>query len=248
MPNEITKHEQADLMWNAEGFAHAHSIGKMFAASELIPPHLRGKIADVTIAVLQAHRLREDPLILMQNMHVVSGKAGFNASYIIARLNKSGLLKGRVNFRTSGAGKELSVTAWAIDADTGEEVSETVTMAMADADGWTKNPKYRTMPERMLKYRAATGLMRLHYPEVMLGTSTVEELEDVAASSPAPRATSLTAALDRLSLAADGAAEVAAVLPDCVDAEEVAQPEPVAKPAPKPAAKPIHHDTDEDSP
>lgn len=220
MTNEITKYEaNNDMMWDPSMFEHAQRIAVMFAKSELIPPHLRGKVADVTIAVLQARRLREDPLILMQNMHTVSGKAGFNASYIIARLNKSGLLKGRVNFRTAGSGKDLSVTAYATDADTGEEVSETITMAMAAADGWTKNSKYTTMPERMLKYRAATGLMRLHYPEVMLGTSTVEELEDVAAARPvSSRPVSLA------EVRAQREAEPAA-LPDYTDADEIEEPE-----------------------
>lgn len=220
--NEITKYEaNNDMMWDPVMFEHAQRIAVMFSKSELIPPHLRNKPADVTIAVLQARRLREDPLILMQNMHVVSGKAGFNASYIIARLNKSGLLKGRVNFRTTGSGKDLAVTAYATDADTGEEVSETITMAMADADGWTKNSKYKSMPERMLKYRAATGLMRLHYPEVMLGTSTVEELEDVAAA----RLVSTTARPTSLAeVRAQREAELAA-LPDYTDADEIEEPE-----------------------
>jgi hypothetical protein len=212
MTNDMTKYD--DLMWDPEGFAHAHNIAKMFAASALIPDHLRGKLADVAIAVLQARRLREDPLILMQNMHVVSGKAGWNASYIIARLNKSGLLRGRVNFRVQGEGAGLVVTAYATDAETGEEVSETVSLKMAADEGWTKNPKYRTMPERMLKYRAATGLMRLHYPEVMLGTSTVEELEDVHAAGntkQAPRSLAAALGLDQK--------PAPAIAEDVIDAE-----------------------------
>ena len=58
----------------------------------------------------------------------------------------------------------------------GVEVDFTVDMAMANAEGWTKNPKYRTMPQLMLSYRAATSLIRLYAPEVTMGMQTDEEV------------------------------------------------------------------------
>ncbi len=53
---------------------------------------------------------------------------------------------------------------------------------MAEAAGWTKNPKYRSMPEHMLRYRSATLLIRLYAPEVMHGYSTAAELRDISAA------------------------------------------------------------------
>jgi hypothetical protein len=53
-------------------------------------------------------------------------------------------------------------------------------MREAIAEGWTKNAKYRTLPELMLRYRAATLLIRTHVPEVLNGMHMVEEIEDVA--------------------------------------------------------------------
>lgn len=56
-------------------------------------------------------------------------------------------------------------------------------MKEATADGWTKNPKYQSLPELMLRYRAATLLIRTHAPEVMNGMQGIEELEDIRAAT-----------------------------------------------------------------
>lgn len=182
----VTFAADADLLWNPAAFEHAQRVAKMFASSELVPPHLRGKVADVTIALLMAKRLHEDPLMVMQSIYVVSGRAGWGATYMIARAIRSGAFRGRLNWRIEGKGDALSVTCYATLADTGEVVEAAASMAMAAAEGWTKNPKYRSMPEQMLRYRSATMLVRLYAPDVMFGLPTADEAEDLAWSSPQP--------------------------------------------------------------
>jgi len=59
-------------------------------------------------------------------------------------------------------------------------------MSEAKAEGWTSNAKYKTLPELMLRYRAATLLIRTHIPEVLNGMHTVEELTDVEAAKHKP--------------------------------------------------------------
>lgn len=48
---------------------------------------------------------------------------------------------------------------------------------MAKAENWTKNQKYRSMPEQLLRYRSATFLIRLYCPEVMVGVPAQVEVE-----------------------------------------------------------------------
>ena len=219
--------ETNDMLWSPEGFEHAQRIAKMFAASELIPQHLRGKVAEVTIALLMARRLNEDPLVVMQNMVSISGKAGWAAQYVIARANRSGVFKGRINWRVVGTGKDLAVTAFAKLADTEEEVCFTATMAMAEAEGWTKNPKYRSMPEVMLRYRSGAFLVRFYAPDVMLGNTTTDD--DLYAMDPEPataaprkRAKTLDEALENVKAGpvVDAVAEVV-TQPAAVEAEVV---------------------------
>ncbi len=165
-------------------FEHSQRVAKMFAASELVPPHLRGKMADCLIAYAIAKRTREEPLVVLQNIYFVSGRAGWSATYMIAKANRSGVFARRINWRVEGEGKNLRVTAFATLADSGEPVEATASMAMAEAEGWTKNPKYRTMPDQMLRYRSATMLIRLFAPEVMMGLPVAEEIDVVQARGP----------------------------------------------------------------
>src|SRR5690606_2195323 len=171
----------------------------LFAASPLIPQHLRNggpeqALANCYIALKMARTMGEDPLVVLQNIHVVNGKAGFASQYMIARANSSGVFKGRINWRIDKSDPQnLSVTAFATLADTGDVVEFTCDMAMAQAEGWTKNPKYRTMGEVMLRYRSAAFLIRFYAPDVMLGYHTADEVEDVLAAASLPSPTALTA-------------------------------------------------------
>ncbi len=58
--------------------------------------------------------------------------------------------------------------------------SPEVSIQMALDEGWlTKNgSKWQTMPEVMLRYRAASLLGRLYAPELLMGLQTVEEVND----------------------------------------------------------------------
>lgn len=159
---------------------------RLFSASPLIPQHLRQggpeqALANCYIALKMANTMGEDPLVVLQNIHVVNGKVGFATQYMIARANASGVFKGRINWKVDKSDpKNLSVTAYATLSETEERVEFTADMAMAQAENWTKNAKYKTMPEVMLRYRSAAFLIRFYAPDVMLGYHTSEEVEDVA--------------------------------------------------------------------
>jgi len=168
----------------AERFSLMQRQAALFASSPLIPAHLRAgspqqAMANCYIAMTIADRMGEDRMTVMQNIHIVHGTAGFKAQYMIARANASGVFKDGIDWEVTGLGKDMAVTAYATLAATGRRVEITVSMAMAEAEGWTKNSKYKTMPEIMLRYRSGTFLVRMYAPQVMLGYQTVEENEDV---------------------------------------------------------------------
>lgn len=195
---EETSNTLPALTPEGERFALRQRQARMFALSPLVPEHLRKgseqqAIANCWIALTLAEAMGEVPLIVMQNIHVVSGKAGFASQYMIARANSSGVFKGRIDWRIDREDKDnLSVTAYAFLRETGQEVSVTCDMKMAKAEGWTKNPKYSTMPEVMLRYRSAAFLVRFYAPDVMLGYQTAEEVDDVVAAE-TPSQPALTA-------------------------------------------------------
>lgn len=182
METELALPEQinGDLVSDRESFEVGQRVAKLFAASELIPQHMRGKVADVFAAMTLARAMGLPPLVVMQNMHSIGGKSGWLTQFVIARANTSGVFAGPINWRVTGAGKDMAVTAYATLAATGEQAEATVTMAMAEAEGWTRNKKYATMPEHMLRFRSAAFLVRLYAPQILLGYHTTDELVDMS--------------------------------------------------------------------
>ena len=174
-------------------FDQMQRVGKMLALSPLFPEHLRKgtqeeRIANGVLVMNMAVRLREDPLTVAQNIYFVNGRPGWNTTYMIAKANMHGVFKNPIDWEVSGKGSDnLSVTAFAELSGTCKRVEMTADMAMAQAEGWTKNPKYKSIPETMLRYRSAAALIRLYCPEVMIGLpigiEVETEMRDVTPSS-----------------------------------------------------------------
>lgn len=72
-------------------------------------------------------------------------------------------------------------TAWAIEKATGERLDgPTVSMEMAVQEGWfgKNGSKWQTMPDVMLRYRAASFFGKLYAPELLMGLQSAEEIHD----------------------------------------------------------------------
>lgn len=71
--------------------------------------------------------------------------------------------------------------AWAIEKATGERLeSPPITIELAVKEGWfgKEGSKWQTMPEVMLRYRAASFFGKLYAPELLMGIQTAEEVYD----------------------------------------------------------------------
>lgn len=173
---------QKDLWLDTERFEHIWRIANCFATSGLVPKHLDQNPEACFIIFQLASRLDIDPFMLMSRSYAVQGKPGIEAKVQIAILNKSGRIRGPLQFTLDGEGDDYGCVAWAIDAETGEKVvGPKVDLRMVKKEGWyEKNgSKWKTMPGPMYRYRSASFFINIYYPEVTLGISTREELEDV---------------------------------------------------------------------
>lgn len=187
----------AEVTFDSEGriatanLAGLWRLAQMYAGSAMVPEHYRGKPHDCFIACEMAFRLRVAVFAYMQLSYIVHGKPGIEAKLAVAMLNTSGKIKGRISYKLEGSikNKDRACTASAIDADTGEIVSATIDWAMVEAEGWASKSgsKWKSMPDVMFHYRSATFLIRLFYPEVMMGMRTTDELEDVGEEAPPAR-------------------------------------------------------------
>ena len=180
--NALTTVKPASLLMDVEAFGHMQRVAKILAMSPLFPEHLRkgsqeNAIANGVLVLNMAARLNEDPLTVAQNIYFVGGKPGWGASYMISKANQHGVFRNPIDWDIKGKGEDLAVTAFGELKATGKRVQVTCDMKMAKAEGWTKNAKYQSMPEQMLRYRSATFLIRLYCPEVMVGVPAAIENE-----------------------------------------------------------------------
>lgn len=170
-----------DVLHDDTAFARVERMAQLLARSQLLPAAFRGKPEDVFFAFLIAQQMRVDVFTVLQSIHFVNGKPGWSAPFLISRANASGVFEGEIAFETTGEGPTLAVEASATLRKDGKRVSRKVSLAMAKADGWTKNGKYSSIPEQMLSYRAATFLIRLYCPGILYGLRTSDEVEDIEA-------------------------------------------------------------------
>ena len=167
-----------------ENFEQTTKIAQALASSELVPAHFQKKPANVLIALEFAQRNDIAPFAAMQSLYVVSGKVGMSAAMAISLARKHNVWKS-LKYVVSGKGDAMEVTAVATLHDD-SEVSATVSMETANKAGWSRNPVWKSIPDQMLKYRAATFLIRSNFPEVLYGMQTVEEIRDVEAINVTP--------------------------------------------------------------
>lgn len=169
-------------------------------------------LPNCVVALNMALRMNADPLMVMQNLYVIEGRPSWSSQFIIAQLNSCGRFSPlRFDLSQAGEPEEISYTvnewiggnktsvkktviarhqtctAWVIEKETGERLNgPTISIQMAIEEGWlTKNgSKWQTMPEVMLRYRAASMLGRLYAPELLMGLQSQEEVEDFIDATP----------------------------------------------------------------
>lgn len=166
----------------SDSYALMRKIAVDFAASDLVPQRYQGKAPNCMIALNMALRMRADPLMVMQNLYVVHGTPAWSASFLIACFNQCGRFA-PIAYKFEGKRDAddwgcRAVSSYLADGTPVE--GPLVTIGIAKAEGWfAKNgSKWKTMPEQMLRYRAAAWMIRSTAPEIGMGFQTTEEAHD----------------------------------------------------------------------
>lgn len=166
-----------------DGFEVGQRMAVALNKSTLVPTNFQGEenFGSCLIALDLAARMGLNPLQLMQGLYVVHGKPSFSGQFVAGLINSSGLYKTKLKYEQVGEyGKpSFGYRCYAIDWDNDKVYGPSVTMEMVAAEGWIqKNPKWRTMPDLMLRYRCASFFQRTNCPELTFGIPTREEVED----------------------------------------------------------------------
>lgn len=183
MVQEQSQVAKINLFASKEAFELGQRMAAVFAQSTLVPKQYQGNIGNCIIGLNIASRMGADPLMVFQNLVIVHNVPTFEAKFAIACFNATGKYTA-IKYKVVGeVGKDsYGMQAYAIEKATGELVEgPVITIAMAKAEGWyNQNPKWKNIPDLMLRYRAASWFIRTTDPGVMMGFQTREEVEDIA--------------------------------------------------------------------
>ena len=197
-----------DGLMIAHSLKALEQIGLFLAKSfEVVPARFRNKPNDCAVAHQLCQTLGINTIASLPAIYLVHGTPSIDGKLAIAIMNTSDLIEGRVEFemgcqscrrtleasetvcRECGTDDALRCTASAKDAHSGKLVSFTVDMDMVRGEKWDKNDvkdgvtymsKWNTMRVLMFHYRSGSFLQRVHFPEILFGIQTKEEVEDVA--------------------------------------------------------------------
>lgn len=164
-------------------FEQGQRMASLLAKSDLVPQSYKGNVANCLLALEVANRTGSSIMAVVQNLNIVHGRPSWSSSYIIAAVNGCGRFT-PLQFKVWIEGKEKHCLAYCHSKVTGELVEgPEVSTTMAKAESWEgrNGSKWKTMPDLMLRYRAAAFFGRLYAPDVLMGMQTVDEVEDFAA-------------------------------------------------------------------
>lgn len=194
-PNAIAKKENRELAktisFGEGGFliqnlAQATLVAETMLASKLVPAHFNS--AAKIIVVAQAAKELGKPLWWgLNNMFVVNGKVGVAAA-AVAGLVLESKVACQWEVTEEGTFPDDNFTVVITSKRVGHEKPVSTRFSVADAKTaglWTK-ATWKCYPKTMLTWRAVTFHARLYYSDVLGGSYTDMELEDMKTGLPKP--------------------------------------------------------------
>ena len=171
------------------GFEAMQRMARLFASSQIVPSTYQGNIPNCFIALDMALRLKANPMAVMQNLYLVHGRPAWSAQFLIATLNQCGRFSAiRYEFQGTEGADDWGCRAVATELSSGEKLAgPLITISLAKKEGWygKAGSKWQSMPELMLRYRAASWFVRAYAPEIAMGLHTAEEVQDTYDLEPA---------------------------------------------------------------
>lgn len=196
---------EREIMFAERKFAFMQRRAQALMTADIIPKAYKGSIGNCMIALDIAERLGVGEIEVMQNLDVIHGRPAWRAKWLIARINASRQLAGRLQFVWED-GEPMSVHYRIVSYDNGQQkinegdqkivnrkcycigqsidgqglIGPKISLELAVLEGWYNKPgsKWSTMPEKMFMYRAAAWWADIHMPEAGLGFMTTEEASE----------------------------------------------------------------------
>lgn len=178
----IDKKTTGELAINRHGqvtFVNANEImefAKMMAiAKQAIPPHLRDNPGGCMAVCIQASSWQMSPFAVANKSYVVNDRMAYEAQIIAAVILMRAPIKGRLKYTYQGKDTTRQCTCTAV-LDDGDPVEyQTPEIRNIKVQN---SPLWKNDPDQQLAYSAARSLARRHFPDVILGVYTPDEMAE----------------------------------------------------------------------
>lgn len=176
MPTALVRTTPTKRAWDLTPASHgeAMEMAKIISESDFAPKDYRGKPANVLIAVQMGLDVGLKPMQAIQSIAIINGKPAVYGDAALALAMASGLVE---QFRESEEGGTATcvVKRKGLDPVThtfGLDDAKTAGL-LGKAGPWTNYPK------RMRQMRARGYALRDAFPDVLMGLSIAEEVQDI---------------------------------------------------------------------
>ena len=163
------------LMFDPDRFAQGQRLASVMAASQFLPPHLKGKsgpaetVANCYQVIVQAQRWEFDPYQVANHTFAVGGRLGFDGQLIASVVHSRSNLDGRLRCKYDGTGDARRITITGRFKDEDEPRTIEMTVAQGKAATQQVHRMWASDPDQKLWYSGVLKWARRHCPEVVLG-------------------------------------------------------------------------------
>lgn len=157
-------------------------VARVVAVAQVaIPKHLRDNVGACLAICIQASEWEMSPFSVANKSYVVNDRLSYEAQLVNAVILKRAPIVGRFKIEYSGTGdtRRCKVSAKLLDGETVEYESPEVRTIP------TKNsPLWKGDPDQQLFYYSSRALCRRHFPDVLLGIYTPDEMGEELREKP----------------------------------------------------------------
>lgn len=185
----------------ALSFANAGQLmefAKLMAIANIgVPKHLRNSPGACLAVVMQASEWKMSPFAVANKSYSVNDRLAYEAQLVNAVILQRAPIRGRFKVTYEGEDNNRTCTVSATLTD-GEEVS--YTSPPIGKIPVKNSPLWKSDPDQQLFYFSSRSMCRRHFPDVLLGIYTPDELDNTRTERQARGAVVLETALDPMAL------------------------------------------------
>jgi len=161
-----------------------YRFANVISKSDFATPMYKNNEANCMILLDLQARMGVPWMMLMQHVYIVHERPALDSTLSTALVNRSGQFVDPLEYEVEGKDvrdKDYRVRAYATRTSTGKVLyGPWIDWQLVRGEGWDAKAgsKWKSMPDQMFHYRAASWFQRRFCPELTMGMMEVNEAED----------------------------------------------------------------------